>query len=144
VALPSSGSKSKPSRYLFCSLLLVSCLAFFSTWKMDAVRSSQLSVNFHRTTRRHIPEDRILPSAIDSYLVVEENLLLWIRRLIIIVTKPVIASLLNSVLNFTTYLSEFQLYEFPRRKCTMNATCPAQLTLTTLCKECRFKRFLAM
>jgi hypothetical protein len=40
--------------------LLVTCLAYFFTLKMEAVRSSQTSVNFYRTTLRHIPEDLLI------------------------------------------------------------------------------------
>jgi hypothetical protein len=37
-----------------------SSLADFSTLKMEATRSSETSVQFTRSTRRHIPEDGIL------------------------------------------------------------------------------------
>jgi hypothetical protein len=40
----------------------VSSLADFSTQKMEAIRSSEASVHT-RSTRRHIPEDGILPSS---------------------------------------------------------------------------------
>jgi hypothetical protein len=40
---------------LATSFLSVVCLAYISTVKMEAVRSSEISVNFHQTTRRHIP-----------------------------------------------------------------------------------------
>jgi hypothetical protein len=44
-----------------CYLLpLVSCLAYSSTLKVDATSSSETSVNFQRTTRRYIPEERTL------------------------------------------------------------------------------------
>jgi hypothetical protein len=36
--------------------------ADFSTLKMEAIRSSETSVQFTRSTRRHIPEDGILHS----------------------------------------------------------------------------------
>jgi hypothetical protein len=39
-------------------LLLDSCLAYSSTLEMKATCSSETSVNFQRTTRRYIPEDR--------------------------------------------------------------------------------------
>jgi hypothetical protein len=51
---PSSGSKDS------AGYLLVSCLAYTSTLKMEAVRSSETSVDFQWTTRRYIPEDRTL------------------------------------------------------------------------------------
>jgi hypothetical protein len=40
--------------------LLTPCLAFSSTLKMEAISSSETSVDFHRATRRYIPEDIIL------------------------------------------------------------------------------------
>jgi hypothetical protein len=43
-------------------LLLVSCLAFSSTLKLVAVRSSKISMNFYQTIRRYIPEDSTLHS----------------------------------------------------------------------------------
>jgi hypothetical protein len=39
---------------------LVSCLACSSTLKMEVTCFSEMSVDFQRTTRRYIPEDRIL------------------------------------------------------------------------------------
>jgi hypothetical protein len=39
---------------------LVSCLAYSSTLKMEAICSSETSVDFQRTTWRYIPEDRTL------------------------------------------------------------------------------------
>jgi hypothetical protein len=39
---------------------LASCLAYSSTLKMEATCLSETSVDFQRTTRRYIPEDRIL------------------------------------------------------------------------------------
>jgi hypothetical protein len=51
-----------------CWLLLPShagsSLADFSTLRMEAIRSSETSVHFTRSTRRHIPEDGILHSLI--------------------------------------------------------------------------------
>jgi hypothetical protein len=40
--------------------MLVSCLAYSSTLKMEARCFSETSVDFQRTTRRYIPEDRTL------------------------------------------------------------------------------------
>jgi hypothetical protein len=37
-----------------------SSLADFSTLKMETIRSSETSVHFTRSARRHIPEDGIL------------------------------------------------------------------------------------
>jgi hypothetical protein len=42
-----------------CSLL-VSCLTYTEILKMEAIYSSESSVNFYRTTRCHIPEDGTL------------------------------------------------------------------------------------
>jgi hypothetical protein len=39
---------------------LVSCSAYFSTLKMEALCSPETSVDFQRTTRRYIPEDSTL------------------------------------------------------------------------------------
>jgi hypothetical protein len=47
---------------LAACILLVAFLAYFSTLKMDAIFSSEMSVNFYYTTGRHIPEDSILHS----------------------------------------------------------------------------------
>jgi hypothetical protein len=38
---------------------MISCLAYFSTLKMEATCSCETSVNFQRTTRRYIPENFI-------------------------------------------------------------------------------------
>jgi hypothetical protein len=35
-------------------------LAYYSSLKMNAVRTSETSVNFHQTTRRHITDDNTL------------------------------------------------------------------------------------
>jgi hypothetical protein len=40
--------------------VLISCMANSSSLKMEAIRSSETSVNFHRTTWRYIPEGRSL------------------------------------------------------------------------------------
>jgi hypothetical protein len=39
---------------------LVSCLAYFSTLKTEVTCSSEALVDFQRTTRDYIPEDRTL------------------------------------------------------------------------------------
>jgi hypothetical protein len=39
---------------------LVSCLAYPSTLKIEAILSSEKSVDFQQTTRRYISEDRTL------------------------------------------------------------------------------------
>jgi hypothetical protein len=43
-------------------LMLVSCLAYYSTMKMYAICSSKKSVDFHQTIWHYVPEDRILHS----------------------------------------------------------------------------------
>jgi hypothetical protein len=50
-------------RALLCSppaFTMVSCLAYCSALNMGAICSSETSVDFHRTTRRYIPEDSTL------------------------------------------------------------------------------------
>jgi hypothetical protein len=47
---------------LAACFLLVSCLAYSLTVKMETICSSETSVDFHRTTWRYIPEDRTLRS----------------------------------------------------------------------------------
>jgi hypothetical protein len=51
-------------RHRFC--LLVSCLTYSSTLKMEEICFSETSVDFQRTTRRYIPEDRIFLDLIPS------------------------------------------------------------------------------
>jgi hypothetical protein len=50
-----SGAKSKPGLLAACFILVSS-----STLKIEAVRSSEMSVNFYRTARHYIPEGRTL------------------------------------------------------------------------------------
>jgi hypothetical protein len=60
---PSSGSKNKPRKkpaLLVTCFMLVSFLAYSSTLKIEAACFSETSVDFQRTTRRYIPEDRPL------------------------------------------------------------------------------------
>jgi hypothetical protein len=40
--------------------MIISCLAYSSTLKMEAVCSSETSVDLHWTTRRYIPKDTTL------------------------------------------------------------------------------------
>jgi hypothetical protein len=42
---------------LVLSCVLVSCSAYVSTLKKEAMCSSETTVDFQRTTRRYIPED---------------------------------------------------------------------------------------
>jgi hypothetical protein len=50
----------KPARKQVPSRALVSCSAYSSTLKMEAIFLSEMSVDSQRTTRRHIPEDDTL------------------------------------------------------------------------------------
>jgi hypothetical protein len=63
---PSSGPKNKPMKKpawnLTPTFILVSCLAYHSTLKIEETCSSETSVDFQQTTRRHIPDDRPLHS----------------------------------------------------------------------------------
>jgi hypothetical protein len=43
------------------SFILVSCLVYSSTLKMEAIFSSKTEVDFQRSTRRYIPQDRTPP-----------------------------------------------------------------------------------
>jgi hypothetical protein len=52
---PSSGSESNPNKQHKLRLK-VACKGKFPTRKIEAVRSYEMSVNFYRTTRRHIPK----------------------------------------------------------------------------------------
>jgi hypothetical protein len=47
-------------QFLLAACLLTVTLAYSSTLKMEAVRSSEGSENFYRTTPRQIPEDSTL------------------------------------------------------------------------------------
>jgi hypothetical protein len=42
--------------------MLVSCKAYYSTLEMEAICSSETSVDFQRATLRYIPEDSALHS----------------------------------------------------------------------------------
>jgi hypothetical protein len=55
ISLPPSGSKSKSRCCAF--FRRVSCLAYSSTLKMEAMFSSETLVDFHRTERRHVSEN---------------------------------------------------------------------------------------
>jgi hypothetical protein len=57
--------KQEAKEKRLCLLLvftLISCLVYSSTFKIEAIYSSEMSVEFQRTTRRYIPHDRILQS----------------------------------------------------------------------------------
>jgi hypothetical protein len=61
---PFSGSKhkqsKKPERCLPSAFTPVLCWGYFSALKMEATCSSEMSVDFQRATRRHIPNDTTL------------------------------------------------------------------------------------
>jgi hypothetical protein len=50
--------------YISPAFTLVSSAAYFSTLKMEAISSSETSVDTQRTTRRYIPEDGTIYIAI--------------------------------------------------------------------------------
>jgi hypothetical protein len=45
---------------LFTAMVLVTCLVFRYTLKMEAIRASETSVNFNRTAKNHDPKDGTL------------------------------------------------------------------------------------
>jgi hypothetical protein len=54
---------NEESHLLPCSslkVMFVSCLAYFSTQKMEVTCSTETSIDFQRTTGRYITEDRTL------------------------------------------------------------------------------------
>jgi hypothetical protein len=51
---------SSSSSFLPLAFTLVSCSAYFSTLKMEAIFPSEMSVDFQRTIRRYIPEESTL------------------------------------------------------------------------------------
>jgi hypothetical protein len=72
---PSSGSKNKPSRALLATcFMLVSCLAYYLTLKIEVTYSSKTSVDFQWTTQHYIPEDRTAPLTLAVHL---DSLKLW-------------------------------------------------------------------
>jgi hypothetical protein len=74
VIFPSSGGKHT-KRFLLATCLHAGfLLAYFSTLKMEAICSSQTSVDFQQTTRRYIPEDGTLPTQITLMFVGSEPL----------------------------------------------------------------------
>jgi hypothetical protein len=60
---PNPGSNSKPSllpTLHSARFMMVSCVAHFSTLKMEAVCSFETTFDFHQLTQRCVPEDRTL------------------------------------------------------------------------------------
>jgi hypothetical protein len=60
-------SPLKVNRELPPAFTLVSCLAYSSTLKVEAICSSETSVRFQRTTRRYIPGDSTLRNLVWAY-----------------------------------------------------------------------------
>jgi hypothetical protein len=60
LALLSFHLHTRKARFTLClselSVHLAACMAYSSIMKMEAVRSFETSMNFYRTTRRHITE----------------------------------------------------------------------------------------
>jgi hypothetical protein len=54
--------KTSVLRDIAAYFMLVSCLAYYSTLKMEAICSSETYVDLNRTTRRFILDDRTLIS----------------------------------------------------------------------------------
>jgi hypothetical protein len=61
---------------LAACFMLVSCLAYSSTLKMEKICSSETLVDFHRITWCYIPEHRTFRVQLDQNKVIEEYLLL--------------------------------------------------------------------
>jgi hypothetical protein len=59
---PSSESKGKPRKQQVASHLIITCLAYSTTLKMEAVSSAETSIKVYQTTWLHIPENSALPS----------------------------------------------------------------------------------
>jgi hypothetical protein len=55
---------SQASKEKAACFVLVACLAYFSTLKVEAARHSVTSMDLYRTIRRHILEDSALHSAV--------------------------------------------------------------------------------
>jgi hypothetical protein len=85
------GLQFPPSLYRSCHFprfallaacfMLVSCLAYTSTLKMEVICSSETSVGFHRTTQCYNPKDRILLLTRHSFrhAKVKENLVTYLE-----------------------------------------------------------------
>jgi hypothetical protein len=68
-----------PWALLATCFALGSCLAYSSTLKMEATRSSETSVDFHRTTRRYNPEVRTFhKQRCENLKYCTEILLIWL------------------------------------------------------------------
>jgi hypothetical protein len=53
---------------LLLAFMLVSCLAYSLTLKVETIRSSETSIDFQRTERRYIPDDSTLYNHRCEYL----------------------------------------------------------------------------
>jgi hypothetical protein len=60
ISPPSSETTVKAELCLSPAFTLVSCSAYSSILKMEAISSTEMSVDFQRTARRYIPEDSTL------------------------------------------------------------------------------------
>jgi hypothetical protein len=63
---PVSKNKSRIRVLLAICFMLVSCLAYSSTLKIEVTCSYKMSVDFQRTTRCYVPQDRTLCSICGS------------------------------------------------------------------------------
>jgi hypothetical protein len=88
MSAPSSESKNKPSQKVELCLppafTLSSCSAYSPIVKMEATFSSETSVDIQRTTRRYIPEDRILHNHrcknFKSYIFLLDMKIYWVQE----------------------------------------------------------------
>jgi hypothetical protein len=78
-----SESRWQASLCLPPAFTLVSCSAYSPTLKMEAICSSEMSVNFQRTTRRYIPEDSTLHNHCCENLKSYRGILYCLLKLII-------------------------------------------------------------
>jgi hypothetical protein len=62
VSHPSSGRLIASRALLAVCCVLVSCVAYSLTLKMEAIYFSEMVVDFHHITQHYIPEDRTLQS----------------------------------------------------------------------------------
>jgi hypothetical protein len=61
------------------AFMLVSCSAYSSTLKMEAICSSETSVDFQRNARRYIPEDSTVLKCVDFKKWKTENSVLFMH-----------------------------------------------------------------
>jgi hypothetical protein len=107
-------------------LPLVSCLAY-STLKMEAICSSETSIDFQRTTRRYIPEDRTTTTCLPNCVSTESGCIapLFIRlsrgHYIATVVHAPISSLRIIIFSYTrstkAQLFQTNIYSSPTELC---------------------------